>query len=306
MSSAFSEPQARLASTTLAGIGLALLAMACFATLDTLTKYVSASVPVFMAIWFRYTVQAVLTTAVVLPLRGKQIFYTAHPKFQILRGVLLVSTSMLAFLSLKFMPVGEFTAVVMIAPLIITLLASTLLGDKVSPLRWALVAGGFVGTLMIIRPGQEVFQWHTLLPVALAFLMAWFQTLTSQLAKTEDPATMHLYTGWVGALVAALGLPFVWQSLPSFDLWALMALVGVLGAVGHFLLILAIQRAPAATVTPYLYTQIGFAMLGGWVVFAHVPDRFSILGMGLIAVCGAVGAWLVVRDGKMLIEPAEG
>lgn len=306
MSSAFSMPQARLASTTLAGIGLALLAMACFATLDTLTKYVSASVPVFMAIWFRYTVQAVLTTAVVLPLRGKQIFYTAHPKFQILRGVLLVSTSMLAFLSLKFMPVGEFTAVVMIAPLIITLLASTLLGDKVSPLRWALVAGGFVGTLMIIRPGQEVFQWHTLLPVALAFLMAWFQTLTSQLAKTEDPATMHLYTGWVGALVAALGLPFVWQSLPSFDLWALMALVGVLGAVGHFLLILAYQRAPAATVTPYLYTQIGFAMLGGWVVFAHVPDRFSILGMGLIAVCGAVGAWLVVRDGKMLIEPAEG
>jgi len=83
-------------------------------------------------------------------------------------------------------------------------------------------------------------------------------------------------------------------------------LVGVLGAVGHFLLILAYQRAPAATVTPYLYTQIGFAMLGGWVVFAHVPDRFSILGMGLIAVCGAVGAWLVVREGKMLIEPAEG
>ncbi len=306
MSSSFSKRHAKLASTTLAGIGLALLAMACFATLDTLTKYVSASVPVFMAIWFRYTVQAVLTTAVVLPMRGKRIFYTAHPKFQILRGVLLVSTSMLAFLSLKFMPVGEFTAVVMIAPLIITLLACTLLGEKVSPLRWALVAGGFAGTLMIIRPGQEVFQWHTLLPVALAFLMAWFQTLTSQLAKTEDPATMHLYTGWVGALVAALGLPFVWQSLPSFDLWGLMALVGVLGAVGHFLLILAYQRAPAATVTPYLYTQIGFAMLGGWVVFAHVPDRFSILGMGLIAVCGAVGAWLVVREGKMLIEPAEG
>ena len=300
------SPATDKSAATLAGIGLTLIAMACFATLDTLTKYVSASVPVFMAIWFRYTVQAVLTTAVVLPMRGKQIFYTVHPKFQVLRGVLLVSTSMLAFLSLKFMPVGEFTAVVMIAPLIITLLAATLLGEKVSPLRWALVAGGFAGTLIIIRPGQDVFEWHTLLPIGLAFLMAWFQTLTSKLAKTEDPVTMHLYTGWVGALVAALGLPFVWQSLPSFELWGLMALVGVLGAVGHFLLILAYQRAPAATVTPYLYAQIGFAMLGGWLLFSHVPDGFSIFGMAMIAVCGAIGAWLVVREGKMLIKPAEG
>ena len=300
------SPATDKSAATLAGIGLTLIAMACFATLDTLTKYVSASVPVFMAIWFRYTVQAVLTTAVVLPMRGKQIFYTVHPKFQVLRGVLLVSTSVLAFLSLKFMPVGEFTAVVMIAPLIITLLAATLLGEKVSPLRWALVAGGFAGTLIIIRPGQDVFEWHTLLPIGLAFLMAWFQTLTSKLAKTEDPVTMHLYTGWVGALVAALGLPFVWQSLPSFELWGLMALVGVLGAVGHFLLILAYQRAPAATVTPYLYTQIGFAMLGGWLLFSHVPDGFSIFGMAMIAVCGAIGAWLVVREGKMLIKPAEG
>ena len=150
-----------------------------------------------------------------------------------------------------------------------------------------------------------MFEWHTLLPVGLAFVVAWFQTLTSKLAKTEDPATMHLYTGWVGALVSALGLPFVWQSRPSFELWGLMALIGVLGAVGHFLLILGYQRAPAATVTPYLYTQIGFAMLGGWVVFSHVPDGLSILGMAMIAVCGAVGAWLVVREGKIMIQPAD-
>jgi drug/metabolite transporter (DMT)-like permease len=291
--------------TTLIGIALAIIAMVCFAALDTITKYVSASVPLFMAIWFRYTVQAVLTTALVLPLRGRAALRTAHPKFQVLRGLLLVSTSLLAFLSLKFMPVGEFTAVVMIAPLIITLLAATMLGEKVSPLRWALVAGGFTGTLVIIQPGHDVFEWHTLLPVALAFLMAWFQTLTSKLAKTEDPVTMHLYTGWVGALVAALGLPFVWQSLPSLKLWGLMALVGVLGAVGHFLLILAYQRSPAATLTPYLYTQIGFAMMGGWLVFSHVPDGFAFLGMTMIAVCGAAGAWLVVREGKMTIEPAD-
>jgi len=288
--------------TTLIGIALAVIAMVCFAALDTITKYVSASVPLFMAIWFRYTVQAVLTTAVVLPLRGRAALRTAHPKFQVLRGVLLLSTSLLAYLGLKFMPVGEFTALVMIAPLIITLLAATMLGEKVSPLRWALVTGGFTGTLIIIQPGHDVFEWHTLLPVALAFLVAWYQTLTSKLAKTEDPATMHLYTGWVGALIAALGLPFVWQSMPSLELWGLMALLGVLSAVGHFLLILAYQRSPAATLTPYLYTQIGFAMMGGWLVFSHVPDGFALMGMTLIAICGAAGGWLVVREGKMTIE----
>ena len=212
---------------------------------------------------------------------------------------------MLAFLSLRFMPVGEFTAIMMMAPLIITLLAATLLKEKVSVLRWALVVGGFIGTLIIIRPGQESFEWHTLLPISLAFCVAWFQTLTSKLAKTEDPATMHLYTGWVASLVCALALPFVWQDLPSSQIWWLIALVGVLGAIGHFLLILSYQRAPASTVTPYLYTQIGFAMLGGWLIFSHVPDLWALLGIAMIALCGALGAWLAVREGKELIQTTE-
>ena len=293
------------AATTLMGIALVLVAMGCFGTLDSITKYVSNSVPVFMAIWFRYTVQAVLTTAVVLPLRGKAALRTAHPKFQILRGVLMLCISLLGYLSLRFMPVGEFTAIVMIAPLIITLLAATLLHEKVSALRWALVAGGFTGTLIIIRPGHDAFEWATLLPVGLAFSMAWFQTLTSKLAKTEDPATMHLYTGWVASLICALGLPFVWQSLPSSQMWWLIALVGLLGAIGHFLLILGYQRAPASTLTPYLYAQIAFAMLGGWLLFSHVPDGYALFGMAMIAICGAAGAWLVVREGKMVVEPAD-
>ncbi len=292
-------------ATTLMGIALVLVAMGCFGALDSITKYVSNSVPVFMAIWFRYTVQAVLTTAVVLPLRGKAALRTAHPKFQILRGVLMLCISLLGYLSLRFMPVGEFTAIVMIAPLIITLLAATLLHEKVSALRWALVAGGFIGTLIIIRPGHDAFEWATLLPVCLAFSMAWFQTLTSKLAKTEDPATMHLYTGWVASLICALGLPFVWQSLPSSQVWWLLALVGLLGTIGHFLLILGYQRAPASTLTPYLYAQIAFAMLGGWLLFSHVPDGYALFGMAMIAICGAASAWLVVREGKMVIEPAD-
>ena len=141
---------AALKTTSHAPTGIALLvaAVACFAVLDTTTKFISASVPVLMALWFRYAFQAIATTLAVLPTRGLSVLRTAHPKYQLLRGLLLLGTSMFAFFSLKYMPVGEFTAIVMITPLVITLLASVSLGERVSWLRWALVVGGFAGTLL--------------------------------------------------------------------------------------------------------------------------------------------------------------
>ncbi len=284
---------------TLAGIALLVAAMACFAVLDTTTKFISLGVPVLMAVWFRYAFQAIATTVAVLPKRGWTLLKTAHPKFQCLRGVLLLTTSVLAFFSLKYMPVGEFTAVVMITPLAITLLASLTLGERISGLRWLLVTGGFAGTLIIIRPGGEHFNGAMLLPLGLVASNAWFQILTSRLARTEDPFTMHFYTGWVGTLLASLALPFVWTALDSWTLWAALCLMGVMGTAGHFMMILAYARAPVSLLTPFLYAQIGFAMLGGWLVFSHVPDQWSLLGIGMIAVCGAAGAWLAVRGGRV-------
>ena len=292
-------------ASALAGIGLALSAMACFATLDTTTKYVSTSVPLLMALWFRYAFQAVATTLVVLPVRGRKVWRTAHPKFQLLRGALLLVSSLLAFFSLKYMPVAEFTAIVMIAPLVITLLASKSLGEKVSKTRWALVMGGFAGTLIIIRPGHDAFEWTALLPLGLVVTNSWFQLLTSKLAQTEDPVTMHLYTGWIGALLASVALPFVWEPLASWTLWGWLCLMGLTATVGHFMLILAYRRAPAAAVTPYIYSQIGFAMLGGWLAFSYVPDQWSMVGMVMVAVFGAAGAWLAVRETRTPIIPPE-
>ncbi len=289
----------------MAGVALAIAAVACFGALDTTTKYVSLSVPLLMALWCRYAFQAVATTLVALPWRGVRVWHTQHPKFQLLRGTLLLASSFLAFASLKYMPVGEFTAIVMMAPLAITLLAATVLKEHVSPLRWLLVAGGFAGALVIIRPGGSAFTWASLLPLGLVATNAWFQVLTSKMARTEDPVTMHLYTGWVGTLIASFALPFVWTSLPHWGLWAALCFMGAMGAIGHFMLILAYQRAPAATLTPYLYAQIAFAMLGGLLVFSHVPDGWSLLGMAAIAVCGAGSAWLTVRENRLLVEPFE-
>jgi drug/metabolite transporter (DMT)-like permease len=289
----------------LAGIGFVIAALACFAALDTTTKYVGTSVPVLMALWFRYLFQALSATAMVMPQHGWAAFRTAHPRFQLLRGLLVLLCSVLAYLSLRHLPVSEYTAVVMITPLVITLLAITSLGERVSALRWALVCGGFVGVMFIVRPSGGDFNWGLLLPLCLVAANAWFQVLTSKLARLESPMTMQLCSGWVGVAVTSVALPFVWISLGDWRLWALLVLLGLLSTVGHFLFIQAYARAPAAALTPYLYTQIGFAMLCGWLVFSHVPDGWSFAGIALIAGCGALSAWLSTRESRMAPEPVE-
>jgi drug/metabolite transporter (DMT)-like permease len=297
-------PAGRGARAELLGIGLVLCAAACFSALDTTTKRVGATVPLLMALWFRYAFQALATTAVVVPLRGLKVLRTRHLPFQVLRGLLLLTSSLLAFTSLRYMPVGEFTAIVMMAPLAVTLLAATVLKEHVTPVRWLLVAGGFAGTLVIMRPGGESFSWAMLLPLGLVASNAWFQVLTSRMARTEDPLTTHLYTGWVGTLLASIALPAVWTPLHDPWTWAGLCFMGAMGTVGHFLLILAYRNAPAATLTPYLYAQIGFSMIGGWLVFQHLPDGWSFAGMALIALCGAAGAWVTVREARLPLQPA--
>lgn len=290
---------------TLHGIGFAVLATACFATLDTTTRHISASMSVLLALWFRYAIQAVITTAIVWPGRGRKVLMTKHPRFQLARGLLLFVCSMLAFYSLKYMPVGEFTAIALLAPLVITLLAARMLKEKIRPLRWMLVTGGFLGTLVIIRPGSHHFDWTVIFPLILVATNSAFQILTSKMAQTEDPVTMHFYTGWIGTFMATLILPFVWEMPTEWTLWLQLFLMGLLGTIGHFLLILAYGRAPAATLTPYMYTQIGFGVLGGWLVFNHLPDQWTLIGMGLVALCGALGAWLTVRENRIAIQPPE-
>jgi drug/metabolite transporter (DMT)-like permease len=283
----------------LAGIALVVTAMACFASLDTTAKLISASVPLLMAIWFRYCFQALMTTLVVVPRFGVAVLKTQHPRFQMLRGLLLLTSSFFAFGSLKYLPVAEFTAIGTLVPLIITLLAARMLGEQVSKLRWVLVLGGFAGAMLIIRPGGTNFIWPMLLPLGAVVTYSWFQLLTSHMVKTENPLTMHLYTGWVGTLVPSLMLPFVWVNPTQKELGMLL-LMGALGTVGHYLLILAYKRSPASNLTPYLYAQIVFAMLGGWLVFNQVPDSWALAGIALIAACGVAGALLTSYESRVL------
>jgi drug/metabolite transporter (DMT)-like permease len=277
------------------GIAFMVLALMCFGALDTTTKFVSSTAPLVMALWVRYGVQAVATTAVLWPSRGPRLFVTRRPLLQLVRGLLLLVCSGIAFLSLRVMPVGEFTAIVMLTPLLLTVVAAAMLGERVSWLRCLCVFAGFAGAMVVIRPGMELFDWATLLPLVLVAANTGFQALTSRMALTEDPGTMHVYTGLVGLVVASAALPLAWQALP-WQIWAAIGLMGVLSTLGHFLLIIAFTRATVAVLTPYLYLQIAFATLGGWLVFSHVPDAWSLAGIALIAVGGVFGTWLTGRE----------
>ena len=285
------------------GIALVLCALACFATLDTVTKYVTLTVPVMFALWVRYAFQAVMTTCIMWPQRRASLWRTQRWDLQCLRGTLLLLTSMFTFMSLTFMPVGEFTAVAMITPLVVTLLAALLLKERVSVWRWLLVAGGFAGTLLIIQPGGELWSWLLLLPLCQVLAYASFQILTSRMVHTEDPITMHFYTGWVGTALASLPLYFFWQPPTRWVEWVGLLVMGLTGSLGHFCLIHAFRKAQAATLTPIFYAQIGMAMLGGWLMFSHLPDGWALAGMALIAVCGATSTWLAVLESRLRPHP---
>ncbi len=283
-------------STTLTGIVCAVMAMACFAVLDTTNKILVAGVPLLMILWVRYMFQAVATTAMMLPKRGLAIFSTGHPGLQVLRGLLLVACSLLAFKSLQRMPVAEFTAIGMLTPLAVTLLARFLMHEHVSPMRWVFVVGGMLGALLIVRPGGSMSPEDAWLPLVMVMAYASFQTLTSHMAKTENPMTLHFYTGLVGAVLASVLVLGWWTTDLTRVQWFQLCIVGTTGTLAHYLLILAFAKAPAVTVTPFLYSGIAFATLGGWLVFSHMPDRVAVMGMVLIALCGLGAGWLSHRE----------
>ncbi|MFY3386720.1 DMT family transporter [Paracidovorax sp. MALMAid1276] len=279
-----------------AGIAFTVAACACFALLDTATKIVSAGVPLLMALWLRYLFQSLLTTAFVLRRFGPRALRTTQPRFQALRGALFAATSLFGFLSIIHMPLAEFTAVVATTPLCVTVVAALWMHQRVGPARWALVAAGLGGTLAILRPGGDAFAGALLWPLCLLAAGTGYQVLSSKMAGQEQPATTQLYTSWVATLLVSLGVPFVWQPVTDPWLWAGMFTMGLSSAVGHMLLLNAYARTSPVTIAPFLYSQIGFAMLGGWLVYRHVPDAWSMAGIAAIVLSGAASAWLTVRE----------
>ena len=299
---------ARPLSRPLLGVALIVAMTLCFASLDTTVRHLGARLPVLLVLTVRYAFQA-LVMAVTLALHAPRRLRAAHPRFQVLRGALLLATSAMSFYGVQHMPVPEFTSINMLTPVLVTLLAAWLLRERVSRLRWALVAGAFAGALIVIRPGSGLFGWAVVFPLAGAVTYASFQLLTSRMAALEDPYTTHLWTGVVGTaillpLIAAspIDVPAVLAAASGSQL-ALLLLAGALGTGGHLLLILALGLAPASVLMPFIYLQIGAAALLGWWLFGVLPDAWGWVGMAVIAGCGGTSAWLNVRAVRAAPHP---
>jgi drug/metabolite transporter (DMT)-like permease len=257
--------------------------------MDTTTKLLAASVPALMVVWARNVFQLTVVSVTLLPRRGPALLRTQRPALQIGRALLLTGTTLTGFIGIRAMPLAEFTAILLLTPLALMVVAACGRREAVPPLRWWCVAGGLAGALLILRPGAHASWSIALLAAAIVGVNTAYQWITSHVARMEDTGTTQFYSGATGAILASLGLPLVWKELPGTE-WGLLALVGALGMGGHQLLIKAYGIGTMSQLSPYLYLQLAFATLAGWLVFSHAPDGWTVAGLGLIALSGVMAA----------------
>ncbi len=268
--------------------------MLLFATLDATAKHLAATFPVPMLVWARYTFHFLLMMVFLAPSLRSGLIRTRHPGTQVVRALTLVATTGFGIAALKRMPLAETTAVVFITPLIVTVLAVPLLRERVTPGRYAAVAAGFIGVLLIARPGGGLAGTGVALALVAALSYSAYQILTRKIAAMESAVTMVFYTALVGTLTMTLALPWYWSGpMPDPAEVLLIGSLGIYGGTGHFLLTRAFRLAPASTLSPFLYVQLIFATALGWLVFGQLPDGWALAGMAVIA---ASGLWIALGE----------
>jgi drug/metabolite transporter (DMT)-like permease len=278
-------------------------AVATFSIMDATIKTMLPRLPVPFLVWARWTFQVVAMVIWLGPTLGLGMVKTGRLRLQLLRGLLLISSSLCFFMALGALPLAEATAINYTTPVLVIVLAVLFLGERMTRPRIAFVAAGIVGMLLIVRPGADLFRGASLLVLCSASFYAVFQILTRVMAR-EDPRVMLLYPALVGAGVMTVAWPFFGSHLDLTWLdMAKLLMVGVLGTAGHFLLILAFQRAPASALTPFTYAHLVFATLVGWLVFGDFPDALTLVGMAVIGGSGLLLTWHERR--RALMAPAE-
>lgn len=273
--------------------------------LDTTGKYlVMGGLSVLMVAWVRYSVHILLMTAVVLPRRGRALFRTRSLPRQLLRGFLMITTTVLFFSVLRRLPLAEGTALNFMAPLFLMAMAPWLLGEANRLHRWLGVLTGFIGMLVVVRPGNALDPVGVMLGMLTALFFAFFQVSTRLVAE-DDPLTTNYYGGLFGTLSLTLALPFFWVT-PQLSPWQWLLLVstGVTGSLGHWLQIVAYSRTPATLLAPFSYLQIIAAVTLGWLVFGQLPGLATALGIGLICTAGAAVAIVEARRSPFARKPA--
>jgi drug/metabolite transporter (DMT)-like permease len=260
-----------------------IVAMACFACLNAMSKTLSTSgYPVILVIWARYIFAFVFMLAMFLPRSGMKLFSIRRLDTQVVRGMLLFFSSYLFFHGVVYLPLATAAAISLSSPIIVTALSPKLLGEQVGPRRWAAVAVGFVGALIVVRPGQADFDWHVLLIVASTVCSSFYQLFSRRYGQTERPDASATLATIVGTVAATPFVPFEWvMPVTSWDM-VLFVGMGIMAGTGHYFLTIAYSQAPAAVVSPFNYTQLIGAAAMGFIVFRELPDLWTWVGAAVI------------------------
>ncbi|VVE01435.1 Riboflavin transporter [Pandoraea anhela] len=287
------------------GIGWLLLSQLLLVSMDATAKALSLSIAVPLLVWARYAVHLVLMVVVFAPSRGGSIMRTKHPGAQVVRGLLLLGTSLSGLIALRILPMAETAGLAFMSPLIATMLAGPLLGEKVGRLGWCAILVGASGAVLISRPSSHLPLEGVLLVLLSAVSFSFYQILTRKLSHVEDSITMLFYTALVGTVCLSFALPWIpLETMPTLPQTLGIVSLGIYAGIGHFCVIHAFRHAPVSTLTPFMYVQLVWAALLGWFIFGHFPDGLSIVGMLIIVGGGLLLSFARTRRAAMSAAPA--
>ncbi len=270
----------------LTGIALMCGAVSCFAVLDTTAKYLNLYMATLQVVWARYTGAFLFPFILSNPWTRPGLTRTARPVLQIVRSMLLLGSTLCNFAALRYLQLDEAIALIFSTPFFVAALSGPMLGEWVSWRRWIAVAVGFVGVIVITRPGSGAFHPAALLSLAAALFYAVYSITTRILARTDSNQTTLFYSNVVGAVALVPVVPFVWTTPSDPLVIALMVATGAMGSFGHYLLIAAHRLAPASVLSPFIYTEIILVIALGYLVFGDVPHRWTLVGSAIVVASG--------------------
>lgn len=262
-----------------------LCGMFMFSAGDTVAKFLTTAFNPVQIIWFRQ-LGLLVGIVVFIGIRGSDVLRTKRPVLQMIRGVLVVCSSLLFVFAVKYVPLADAVAASFVAPFFLTMLGAFVLKEKVGMRRWSAVVVGFAGALIIVRPGMNAVHPAVLLVVIAAAIYAARQIIGRLLADDDDTATTIAYTALTSSLVISVPLPFVWVFPETSYLWLLCILIALLGAFGEIMLIKALEVAEAGAVAPMHYSLIVWGTLYGYLVFNQLPDQWTVTGTLIIVAAG--------------------
>jgi drug/metabolite transporter (DMT)-like permease len=261
-----------------------------------MAKYLNLHMDTLQVVWARYTGAFIVAVAISNPVTRPGLMRTGRPVLQVARSVLLLASTLLNFMALRYLQLDEALSIVFSTPFFIAALSGPVLGEWVRWRRWMAIGVGFIGVLLVTRPGFGGIHPAALLSLAAALFYAAYNISTRMLSRTDSSETTLFYSNLVGALVMLPVVPFVWTTPSDPVVILVMIVCGAFGSVGHYLLIIAHRHAPPAVLAPFIYTQLVWAIILGYLVFADVPNRWTLAGAAVVV---ASGLYMLNRERKV-------